>query len=71
MDTIKEFIEGLDSVDRVGVGWPWSKLGADGIRIYENLACCFCAGFTLLMVLGVLLGLAVSISFIEAVLASG
>lgn len=67
MDPIREFIEGLDSVDMIGAGASCGRLIAGAARIISGVSFSIGGATAIFLASGTLFGLIVSVSFIRAV----
>jgi hypothetical protein len=67
MDPIREFIEGLDSVDLVGTGRTRGGVVEAAARVINGISFYLGGALTVFLAVGTLFGLAVSASFIRVV----
>ena len=65
MDAIKEFIDGLNSVDMLGVPLPRSRWAAVVYKVEENLAFGLVIGLVLLVILILAFSVAVQAAIIR------
>ena len=68
MDAIREFVEGLDALDRIGRR-PWSGISAMVARVMDMAACCAGVGLVLSIIPALLASLALTLAFVGAALA--